>query len=327
MAEFALIDLIRARTAMERADVRVGIGDDGAVLAVPAFHELVVSTDTLVEGVHFPLGTAASDLGWKALAVNLSDLAAMGATPAWATLALTLPRDEADFVAAFADGFAALARESKLALVGGDTTRGPLSVTVTVHGFVPEGEALLRRGARPGDRLFVTGSLGDAAAGLACLDPAHARAADLMGAAPGVREALIARLNRPTPRLAQGLALRGLASAAIDLSDGLLADLAHVCRASGVGAVVEALQLPTSSALLGLFDANERWLLQTSGDDYELCFAVPEARCDEAMALLARTGGGATCVGRVVEGAGVRLVDAQGELMRLPRAGWDHFTP
>jgi len=326
--EFSLIERIRARTAVDRADVRVGIGDDGAVVSVPAGHELVISVDTLVEGVHFPARTDAADVGWKALAVNLSDLAAMGATPAWATLALTLPDGNATWVDAFADGFAALARESKLALIGGDTTRGPLSITVSVHGFAPEGRALLRSGARVGDRIFVTGTLGDAAAGLACLDPTDPREAEFFNAAPGLREHLIFRLNRPTPRLAQGLELRDGASSAIDVSDGLVADLGHLCEASGVGAVIDAAHLPASAALLALFGESERRVLQLcGGDDYELCFTAGDAQADALVSALARTGGGVTCIGRIVEGAGVSAVDETGAEIVLPRRGWDHFSP
>ncbi len=324
--EFALVERIRARTALERADVRLGIGDDAAVLTVPAGHELVVCTDTLVAGVHFPAHAHAADVGWKALAVNLSDLAAMGATPAWATLALTLPAADAAWVDAFAEGFAALAREHALALVGGDTTRGPLSISVTAHGFVPSGTALTRAGARLGDRVFVTGCLGDAAAGLACVLPGHPREAALFDAPTAQREALVARLNRPTPRVAQGLALRGLAHACIDVSDGLVADLAHVCAASGVGAEIDAARLPASSALIDLFDAPERLALQLGGgDDYELCFCVADADADAVIATLARLGGGVTAIGRIVAGDSVRVHDALGHTLAPVRSGWNHF--
>ncbi|MFK2929647.1 thiamine-phosphate kinase [Dyella agri] len=321
--EFRLIDRIRERTAQGREDVRLGIGDDAALLAVPPGMELAAAVDTLVEGVHFPVGTAPADIGWKALAVNLSDLAAMGATPAWALLALTLPDTLAPaareaFVDGFADGFAALAGSQRLALVGGDTTRGPLAVSVTVHGFVPAGQALLRAGARVGDAVLVTGTLGDAAAGLALWQRAEsdARAASL-----------VARLNRPTPRLAAGLALRGHANACIDVSDGLLADLGHICAASGVGAEIEAALLPRSSALLGLFDdAAARDLALSGGDDYELCFTVPAARATEVQADLARLGCGATRIGRIVAGEGVRVRDADGGWLEPSRRGWDHFA-
>jgi thiamine-monophosphate kinase len=321
--EFRLIERIRELTAQPRDDVRVGIGDDAAVLAPPPGQELAVAIDTLVEGVHFPRGTAPADLGWKALAVNLSDLAAMGASPAWALLALTLPNADAAFVEGFAEGFAQLARPQRLALVGGDTTRGPLTISVAVHGFVPPGQALTRAGARVGDAVLVTGTLGDAAAGLHALQ--HPPRDD--GGRAGLRSFLIERLNRPTPRLAAGIALRGQATACIDVSDGLLADLGHICAASGVGAEIEAAWLPRSSALLELYDeASALHFALGGGDDYELCFTVPPARVAELQAGLARLGCGATKIGRMVEGEGVRVRAADGAWLATDRAGWEHFA-
>jgi thiamine-monophosphate kinase len=321
--EFRLIERIRELTAQSRDDVRLGIGDDAAVLAVPAGQELAVAIDTLVEGVHFLHGTAAADIGWKALAVNLSDLAAMGASPAWALLALTLPEADAAFVEDFSKGFAKLAQPHRLALVGGDTTRGPLSISVVVHGFVPPGKALVRSGARVGDAVLVTGTLGDAAAGL------HALQQPLRDDDPrnGLREFLIERLNRPTPRLAAGAALRGQASACIDISDGLLADLGHVCVASGVGAEIDVALLPRSPALMALYDeAGAAQFALSGGDDYELCFTVPAQRLAGVQADLARLGCGATRIGRIVEGAGVRVHGADGEWPATDRAGWEHFA-
>lgn len=323
--EFGLIALIRERCAIAREDVRLGIGDDAALLAVPAGHILAVSTDTLVAGVHFPHSTRAFDVGWKSLAVNLSDLAAMGATPAWATLALTLPAADAPWVGHFADGFAALAREFKLALVGGDTTQGPLSITVTVHGFIPEGAALLRSGARVGDGVYVTGTLGDAAAGLRGLEQGTDGAGDSLS--PGFFASLIERLDRPAPRVAQGLALRGRASACIDISDGLVADLGHICSASGVGAEIDLESLPASSALFGLCDAPARHAFQLGGgDDYELCFTAADAEADSLLGDLARSGCGATRIGRIVAEHGVRVRDAQGEYLPAQKPGWEHFS-
>ncbi len=312
--EFSLIDRIRDRCAIARDDVRVGIGDDAAVLAVPAHHQLVVSTDTLVSGVHFPEMTAPADIGWKSLAVNLSDLAAMGATPAWATLALTLPDANRVWVDDFCDGFAALAGEFKLSLVGGDTTRGPLSITVTIHGFVADNSALLRSAARVGDGVFVTGTLGDAAAGLRRLTTA---AND---------DALVKRLNRPTPRIAQGLELRGRARACIDVSDGLIADLGHICTASDVRAEIDVDSLPTSSALLSAFARDERRALQLAGgDDYELCFTASDSEAPILLGDIARTGCGATRIGRIVAGSGIHVVDASGTEITIARSGWNHF--
>lgn len=321
--EFDLIELIRKHTVQSRDDVHLGIGDDAAVLAVPAGQELVVALDTLVEGVHFPRGTAATDIGWKALAVNLSDLAAMGASPAWALLSLTLPTGDAAFVEGFVEGFAQLAKPQRLALVGGDTTRGPLVISVVVHGFVPLGKALTRAGARVGDAVLVTGTLGDAAAGLHGLQ--HSLAADDDRAAQ--RGYLAGRLNRPTPRLAAGTALRGQASACVDISDGLLADLGHICAASGVGAELDAVLLPRSSALLGLYDdASALQFALSGGDDYELCFTVPANRLAQVQADVGRLGCGVTRIGRIVEGSGVRVRGSTGEFLTPERAGWEHFA-
>ena len=321
--EFRLIERIRELTAQPRDDVRIGIGDDAAVLAMPAGQELAVAIDTLVEGVHFPRGTAAADIGWKALAVNLSDLAAMGASPAWALLALTLPAADVAFVEGFAEGFARLAQSHRLALVGGDTTRGPLSISVAVHGFVPPDKALVRSGARVGDAVLVTGTLGDAAAGLHALQQ-PLRDDDLR---VGLREFLIERLNRPTPRLAAGTALLGQATACIDISDGLLADLGHVCVASGVGAEIDADLLPRSSALMALYDeADALQFALSGGDDYELCFTVPAQRLADVQADLSRLGCGVTRIGRIVEGAGVRVRGTDGEWLATERAGWEHFA-
>jgi thiamine-monophosphate kinase len=321
--EFRLIDRIRELTAQARDDVRIGIGDDAAVLAPSSGKELAVAIDTLVEGVHFPPGTAAADIGWKALAVNLSDLAAMGASPAWALLALTLPSADAAFVEGFAEGFAKLAQPHRLALVGGDTTRGPLTISVAVHGFVPPGQALTRAGARVGDAVLVTGTLGDAAAGLHALQ--HPPRDD--DGRAGLRGFLIERLNRPTPRLAVGTALRGQATACVDVSDGLLADLGHICAASGVAAEIEAALLPRSSALLELYDDTTALHFALSGgDDYELCFTAPAARVAELQAGLARLGCGATKIGRIVEGEGVRVRAADGAPLATDRPGWEHFA-
>lgn len=324
--EFRLIDRIRERTAQGREDVKLGIGDDAAVVAPPTGQELAIAVDTMVEGVHFPLGTAAPDIGWKSLAVNLSDLAAMGASPAWALLALTLPAQPAEqlrqFIDGYADGFAQLAQPHRLALIGGDTTRGTLTISVAVHGFVPPGKALMRAGARAGDVVLVTGTLGDAAGGLqwlqrgARVDEGDGRAAYL-----------IERLHRPTPRLSAGLALRGRATACIDISDGLLADLGHICTESGLAAEIETELLPRSPMLMASFDELAvRDFALAGGDDYELCFTVPPSLVAEVQTDLARLGCGATRIGRMVEGDGVRVRDAHGQWLETTHRGWDHFA-
>jgi thiamine-monophosphate kinase len=314
--EFQLIERIRAR-ARGRDDVVLGIGDDAALLRVPEGHELVLSTDTLVAGVHFPPESAAADIGWKALAVNLSDLAAMGANPAWCSLALTLPGDEGEWLEAFLDGFCELADAHQVALVGGDTTRGPLSITLAVHGFAPAGTALRRSGARAGEDVWVTGTLGDAAGALQ-----QWRAGGLQSAK------LRYRLDRPTPRVAAGLALRGLASAAIDLSDGLAADLGHVLAASGVGAELELGRLPTSRTLAEHFPEDAaRWRLQLAGgDDYELCFTAPSAHALDIEQALAACEVGATVVGRTTREPGLRLLGPEGGDFALGEPGFEHFA-
>jgi thiamine-monophosphate kinase len=313
--EFDLIARIRARCAT-RPDVLLGIGDDAALLQVPANMQLAVAMDTLNAGVHFPEATSPADIGWKALAVNLSDLAAMGATPAWCTLSLSLPEADAAWVDAFLDGFLELADMHAIALVGGDTTRGPLSVCVTAHGFVEAGSALCRSGARIGDDIWTSGTLGDAAGALAQLQSGR-----------GVDPELHARLDRPTPRVALGRALRGIATASIDVSDGLLADLGHVCTASDIGAGIELASLPASASLRSAFDEESRRTLQaTGGDDYELCFTAPEAMRLQVQRVAREAGIEVARIGRVVEDEGVVALDAGGKQWLPPRRGYAHFN-
>ena len=312
--EFDLIARIRARAAV-RDDVVLGIGDDAALLRVPPGELLVVATDTLNRGVHFPGDTAPADIGWKALAVNLSDLAAMGARPAWCTLALSLPDGDAAWVDAFLDGFLALAAQHDVALVGGDTTRGPLSVSVTMHGLVAPDAVLRRDRACVGDDIWVSGHLGDAAAALvqwragATIDPR-----------------LRARLDRPTPRVALGQALARVAHACIDVSDGLLADLGHVCTASAVGAEVDIDALPVSPALGESFAGDARRHAQaTGGDDYELCFTAPQEMREAVTSRAAATGVSVVRIGRVTPGSGVRAQVREGTTWTPAVSGYDHF--
>jgi len=312
--EFDLIARIRARVG-ERADVVLGIGDDAAVLTVPADRQLVVAMDTLNAGVHFPAETAPADLGWKALAVNLSDLAAMGALPAWCTLSLSLPKGDAAFVDGFLDGFLSLAVAYDVALVGGDTTRGPLSVCVTVHGFVEPGRALRRAGAQVGDDVWTSGTLGDAAAALV-----------RWRAGVAVEPALRGRLDRPAPRVALGRGLVGLAHAAVDVSDGLVADLGHVCVASGVGAQIDVDALPASDALLAGFDGDLRRELQaTGGDDYELCFTASVSVRDAVEDAARDAGVSVKRIGRIVAGEGVAASTEGGIAWTAHVGGYRHF--
>lgn len=311
--EFDLIARIRARVAT-RADVVLGIGDDAALLAPPPGRQLVVTADTLNDGVHFPRGTSPADVGWKALAVNLSDLASMGAEPAWCTLSLSLPQSDPAWIEGFLDGFLDLAGQHGIALVGGDTTRGPLSIAVTAMGLVEPGRALRRDGARVGDEVWVTGTLGDAAGGLALLD---------REAVPALR----ARLDRPTPRVAAGRALVGIATACVDVSDGLLADLGHVCARSHVAAHIDVDALPASAALREAFGEADRIALQASGgDDYELCFTAPADAGADIGAVSAQLGLRFTRIGRIVAGEGVHPVDAKSQPWSSPQRGYDHFA-
>ena len=319
MGEFELIRRYFSGVGAQRSDVDLGVGDDAALLAVPAGQQLVACVDTLVDGRHFPVGTRADDVGWRALAVNLSDLAAMGATPAWATLALTLPEADEDWLEGFVSGFAVLANAHSVALVGGDTTKGPLAITVQALGTVPAGQAIRRSGARPGDLVYVTGWPGDAAAGLALLQ------GRLEGQGAN-RAALETKFRRPEPRVAFGTRLRGVASACIDVSDGLAADLGQLCTASAVGARIRAAELPLSRAIYALAgEARARDWALGGGDDYELLFTVPpEARGRLAAASGALGAPACHCIGEIVAGRGVHVIGERGELP-LPR-GWDHFT-
>ena len=294
----------------------LGIGDDAAVLQVPPGSLQVVANATLNAGVHFPIDTAPADLGWKALAVNLSDLAAMGAQPAWCTLSLSIHEADAAWLDAFLDGFLALAQAHGVALVGGDTTRGPLSVCVTAHGFADFGHALRRSGAVVGDDLWVTGTLGDAAAALT------------QWRAGGATEpALRQRLDRPQPRVAIGRALSSIAHACIDVSDGLLADAGHLRTASGVGARIELDVLPASDTLRAMFTDETRRVLQTAGgDDYELCFSAAPSWRDAIANIAADAGVPITRIGRIAAGTDVVACDRDDTAWQPPRRGFDHFT-
>ena len=311
--EFDLIARIRSRIAA-RDDVVMGIGDDAAILQPPPGRQLVVTADTLNAGVHFPVATKPEDIGWKSLAVNLSDLAAMGAQPAWCTLSLSLPQSSPAWLDAFLDGFLQLAAEHGIALVGGDTTRGPLSIAVTAMGLVETGRALRRDGAQAGDDVWVTGTLGDAAAALQAL---------FAGAA--LDHALRARLDRPSPRVGAGLRLVGLANACVDISDGLLQDLGHVCARSGVGAEIGVDTLPASRFLQRYPAGMRRDWQAVGGDDYELCFTAPAQRRDEVAQTLNDAQAQGTRIGRIVAGQGVKAFDAEGSEWRPSRAGYTHF--
>lgn len=320
--EFDLIARYFDRFRSNRRDVELGIGDDCALLTVADKQLVAISTDTLVSGVHFLPDIDPADLGYKSLAVNLSDLAAMGADPAWLSLALTLPAVNEDWLQAFSDSLFDQLNYYGMQLIGGDTTRGPLSLTLTIQGLVPEGRALTRSGARIGDWIYVTGTLGDSAAGLAILQN-ELRVDDETD-----RQTLVQRHLRPQPRVLQGQALRLLANAAIDISDGLISDLQHILKASHCGARIELDMLPYSDALKKqAVDAEQalRWAL-SGGEDYELCFTVPEINRGALEVALSNTGAGYTCIGQIgPQSEGVKFF-REGKEVKLDFCGFDHFS-
>ena len=302
----------------QRRDVALGIGDDAAVLAVPAGMELIATTDTLVEGRHFLPGSAARSLGHRALAVNLSDCAAMGATPSWALLSLVLPTADEFWLEEFSAGFGALALAHNVALVGGNLTRGPLSITVQLMGLVASGRALRRSGGRPGDCLCLTGCVGDAAAGLA-VQQARLVATDSAAAA-----ALCERFEFPEPRVQLGSALGEIASACIDISDGVQVDIARLAASSHCGAALTVEQLPISAALRQAAGAEAWRYALHGGEDYELAIAVLPARL-EALQELARTcATPLTVVGQLRAAPGLSCRH-QGREITGDTAGFDHF--
>jgi thiamine-monophosphate kinase len=314
-SEFELIARHFTRPA---AGAVLGVGDDAALLAPSPGRHLVVSTDMLLADRHFFADTDPGGLGHKTLAVNLSDLAAMGARPRWATLALALPAADEAWLDAFSRGFFALAERFRVDLVGGDTTRGPLALSVTLLGEVAPADALRRDAARPGDDIWVSGELGGAALGLAGL-----RGELTLTATDSVD--CLARLHRPEPRVDLGLALTGLAHAAIDLSDGLLADLGHILARSGVGARVELARLPAHPALAGVETALARHCLLAGGDDYELCFTAPPGCRPAILDAGAATGVAVTRIGRIEAGSGLSLLAADGGAIAIEERGYDHF--
>ncbi len=318
MSEF---DLIRRLQENFRADPGdgspacvVGIGDDGAVLDIPEGKQLVVTSDTLVDDVHFSTGTDAANLGRKALAVSLSDLASMGAEPAWFFLALTLPMHDQSWLDQFAQGMAELARSRAITLAGGDTTSGPLSITITAMGLVESGQALTRAGARNGDLVAVSGCLGDAAHALAMLQS---------GETPDPVSR--AALECPEPRLQLGRLLRGLATSCIDISDGLIADVGHILEASAAGAEIDMERLPFSPQLAGL-PGKQKWELQTGGgDDYELCFTLPEDRQEELDKIARESGSPLTIIGKINSSGVLVCRMADGTVYKPRASGYNHF--
>ncbi len=317
LGEFALIRRYFTGPANPRTDTRLGIGDDCALLRPPDRMELAVTVDTLVAGVHFLPEVDPHSLGHKALAVNLSDLAAMGAAPAWCTLALTLPAADEAWCMAFSQGFFALANRYDMQLVGGDTTRGPLAITLQAIGLVPQGQALQRKGAAAGDLVYVSGPLGGAGLGL------RIRQGRTTPADPLALEAL----ERPEPRVELGQQLRGLASACIDISDGLAADLGHLLAASQVGARLDYSQLPLLDCVRRYLETTGDVALPlTAGDDYELCFSVPRKHAATVDALLNRLGLQGAAIGVIDATPGLRIY-RHDQPLPLATQGYEHFSP
>ena len=315
LGEFELIARYFTRPARRAV---LGVGDDCAVLAPVPGTQWCVSSDMLVEGRHFLSTVSPQRLGHKALAVNLSDLAACGAEPLAFTLAMALPRADDTFLAGFAEGLWALADVHGIDLVGGDTTAGPLNICITVFGTVPAGQALLRSGACAGDELWVSGTLGDARAALECVRGTLALPGDAF-------EQLRQAMERPQPRVALGMALRGVASSAIDISDGLLGDLGHLMKRSGVGARVDVDALPRSALLAALPSAVQQLCLLHGGDDYELLFTAAPASRDAVRAAARDAGVAVSRIGRIEAGSQLCVLDGAGCVLDESAAGFDHF--
>lgn len=317
LSEFELIRKYFSKSTNKTPDIICGIGDDAAVVSVPHGMELVLSMDTLIAGVHFPVACSPQDIGYKALAVNLSDLAAMGAEPRWVTLALTMPENDETWLGKFMEGFNELAQQFNLDLIGGDLTRGPLSITIQVHGFNFTGKSIYRYGAQTGDLIYVSGTLGDAGLALSLLE-------DQSLFKNKYHEYLMQRLNRPVPRIDLGLALRDIASSAIDISDGLLADLEHILTASHKGAIVKVDQLPLSDALNEYKTENVIDVVLASGDDYELCFTVPPGRrpeIDRMNSVDCQLG----CIGTVTEQPGIQWLQSDNKPYTPAGRAYAHF--
>ena len=320
MGEFDLIKRYFSRKSLQN-DVILSVGDDCAITSIPTGYQLAITTDTLVEGTHFLPSISPADLAYKSVAVNLSDLAAMGATPTWMSLALTLPEIKEAWLAEFSQSLFAILDRYGVSLIGGDTTKGPLSITLTAQGFLPENQGLFRHQAKVGDWIFVSGFLGDSAAGL-----------DLLLQNRKIENEsdryFIQRHLRPTPRVELGLALRSFSCCSLDISDGLLADLGHILERSQVGAEIYLENLPLSRHLCTQYEQTqaEKFAL-TGGEDYELCFTVSEEKREEMEQVLSSQGIKVTCIGKILpQTSGLNLLK-NGEKVALPEhCGFDHFS-
>lgn len=324
MADNPEFDLIRKYFTPTnwRKDVVLGVGDDCALLAPPAGKQLAMTVDTLVEGVHFPVGTTPSDIAYKSIAVSLSDLASMGAEPVWLTLALTLPEVNDDWLQEFSESFSETSKQYGLQLIGGDTTQGALAITVQATGFVDPNQSMQRGNAKPGDLIYVTGTLGDAALGLKLLSESPAEQ-EMMG--PCLR-----KLNRPVPRVAFARSASEYCVCAIDISDGLAADLGHILDASLCGAEIHLDKLPVSRELKKYFthgNVEIDWnMVLGGGDDYELCMILPESLAPSLDSLAESLDLPLTCIGSIDSGNDLRIIDAEGQRYILDAPGYEHFN-
>jgi thiamine-monophosphate kinase len=312
-------DLIRQYFTRPTTHTNLGVGDDAALLTTDPGHELAISVDMLVAGTHFLADTDPRQLGWKSLAVNISDMAAMGAEPKWATLAIALPAANEDWIAAFAEGFFACAERFKVDLIGGDTTRGPLCISVQIMGQVPTNQALRRDGAKAGDDIWVSGQLGDAALALNHLLNKYRLTDDEL-------TLTLPALLQPQPRVALGLSLRNIAHSAIDISDGLLADLGHMLKASGLGAELCLDDIPRSAIMQQhLTNPSALNMLLAGGDDYELCFTAPADTYHRIKQIAQDLGLALSCIGKTNTEHGLLVHDRQGDLIETGASGFDHF--
>ncbi len=319
--EFGIIQQFFSDLTVSRSDTIKGIGDDCAILQPDPDKLLVVSTDTLVSGRHFFANTSPENIGYKSLAVNLSDLAAMGAKPAWVSLALTMPQADQDWLRRFVSGFGELARSHSLELIGGDLTQGPLSITVTIHGYASPEYVLQRQGACIGDLIAVSGNLGSAALALQQL-----MAVSVTGGRD-VNDDLLEALHRPQPRVQLGMQLAQFATSCIDISDGLLSDLGHICHASGCQAEIQLASLPCHQAVLHEIDQTNSWDIPlTGGDDYELCFTLKPSDADLLADISQQAGVAVTVIGEMKRGAGVVCMDDKHQVVEITSSGFMHFS-
>lgn len=318
-SEFSLIEHFFTDLTDARDDVILGIGDDCALLQCPSDHVMAVSIDTLVEGIHFFKDVDPESLGHKSLAVGLSDLAAMGAKPTWFTLALTLPDSNETWLKAFSKGLASLAKQHGIQLVGGDTTKGPLAISIQVHGFVKTDQALHRSGAQVGDLIYVSGSLGDAGSAL------QLKLQQWSDDALTSQDCnyLIQRLEKPTPRVELGQVLLKFATSAIDISDGLSSDLGHILKKSKVGATIDLTKIPLSSSLQKISKAEAVEFALSSGDDYELCFTIPVDKHEEFESLVDFE---YSRIGMIEADLGLMAIGVDGQECMISGAGYDHFS-